>query len=101
MKSHFFTRNFIWLLILLFIVVSCQKDSSQVLDNENKPTLADIKEFYAKEGIFKKINPKDNLPIQWEPLWDEVTVRKANDSVEYMFVPLHPFLKEDKEKITF
>ncbi|HAU52395.1 MULTISPECIES: hypothetical protein [Sphingobacterium] len=101
MKSHFFTRNFIWLLILLFIVVSCQKDSSQVLDNENKPTLADIKEFYAKEGIFKKINPNDNLPIQWEPLWDEVTVRKANDSVEYMFIPLHPFLKEDKKKITF
>lgn len=100
MKSHFFTRNFIWLLILLFIAVSCQKDSSQVLDSENKPTLADIKELYAKEGIFKKINPKDNMPIQWDPLWNEATVRKANDSVEYMFVPLHPYLKEDKKRMT-
>ncbi|WP_139351042.1 hypothetical protein [Sphingobacterium sp. CZ-UAM] len=98
MKSCFFTRNITCILILFLIATSCQKDRSQLLENLKKTSLEDVKELYYKQKVFSKINPKDNLPVQWEPLWDEATLKKTNDSVEYLFIPLHPSIKSDKNQ---
>jgi len=98
MKSNLLVRGLFTSLIMFFVTIGCQKDQSQLVENKKEYSLEDVKELYSKQKVFGKINPKDNLPVQWEPLWDKATTKKTNDSTEYMFIPLHPYLKSDRKQ---
>jgi len=89
-------------LLLFFILscfIACQKDTISDAEAIRETPIEQIVTLYQNLGLDSKFNPDQEAVINWIPKWEEGIVQKANDTVEYMFVPLRPYLKKNKDRI--
>lgn len=91
----------ITLLILMFMVIlvynGCKKEQS---DNHPDPSVLNtnqVRELFYTKGLDKKLVNKinDTAEVIWTPAWEKV-FSKIKDSVNYLYVPLVPQLRNSK-----
>ncbi|KGE14253.1 hypothetical protein [Sphingobacterium deserti] len=89
----------ILLSVIFSCLIGCRKDSFNNAEPMRETPIEQIKRLYQNLAIDSKFNPNTDAIIYWSPIWDEGIVQKTNDSVEYLFVPVRAYLKENKERI--